>query len=240
MRGMKSLSSIIWIVLLVVIAAGQTEEQRKRLIELNQTIQSLDEKAQEIADQKKKHEAERQKILDSIAGDQFRQQYENPSGYLVMDMSDLPVVTLMVNAKPKPVRLQGLFISNQMEAQKFLKKKLASGIALVRCKDENCAWVYLYAKTDEPSLNAQLLDAGFATTLNTSAFPEARKSYIEAGEMSKIEAASPPPPSPAPSLPSETTSSSSQAGTEVQVKGYFRKDGTYVRPHTRSAPRRKP
>lgn len=26
----------------------------------------------------------------------------------------------------------------------------------------------------------------------------------------------------------------------VQVKGYYRKDGTYVKPHTRSAPRRKP
>jgi hypothetical protein len=25
----------------------------------------------------------------------------------------------------------------------------------------------------------------------------------------------------------------------VQVKGYYRKDGTYVRPHTRSAPRRR-
>lgn len=31
---------------------------------------------------------------------------------------------------------------------------------------------------------------------------------------------------------------SSRGGT-VQVKGYTRKDGTYVRPHTRSAPRRK-
>ena len=28
-------------------------------------------------------------------------------------------------------------------------------------------------------------------------------------------------------------------GGTVQVKGYTRKDGTYVRPHTRSAPRRK-
>lgn len=28
------------------------------------------------------------------------------------------------------------------------------------------------------------------------------------------------------------------SGTEVRVKGYYRKDGTYVHPHTRSAPRR--
>lgn len=32
---------------------------------------------------------------------------------------------------------------------------------------------------------------------------------------------------------------SSSAGKTVQVKGYTRKDGTYVKPHTRSAPRRK-
>ena len=36
---------------------------------------------------------------------------------------------------------------------------------------------------------------------------------------------------------SSKTSSNSSGGT-VQVKGYTRKDGTYVRPHTRSAPRR--
>jgi hypothetical protein len=32
---------------------------------------------------------------------------------------------------------------------------------------------------------------------------------------------------------------SSSSGGTVKVKGYTRKDGTYVRPHTRSAPRRK-
>lgn len=31
----------------------------------------------------------------------------------------------------------------------------------------------------------------------------------------------------------------SSSGGSVQVKGYTRKDGTYVRPHTRSAPRRR-
>ena len=29
----------------------------------------------------------------------------------------------------------------------------------------------------------------------------------------------------------------SSAGGRVQVKGYYRKNGTYVKPHTRSAPR---
>lgn len=32
---------------------------------------------------------------------------------------------------------------------------------------------------------------------------------------------------------------STHSGGKVHVKGYYRKDGTYVRPHTRSAPKRK-
>ena len=43
--------------------------------------------------------------------------------------------------------------------------------------------------------------------------------------------------SPRPSSPSYGSRSSS--GGSVQVKGYARKDGTYVKPHTRSAPRRR-
>ncbi len=37
------------------------------------------------------------------------------------------------------------------------------------------------------------------------------------------------------SAPARSTST----GGQVQVKGYYRKDGTYVRPHTRSAPKKK-
>lgn len=48
-----------------------------------------------------------------------------------------------------------------------------------------------------------------------------------------------------PSTPSTSSSQSSYSpparstGGSVQVKGYYRKDGTYVRPHTRSAPKRR-
>lgn len=37
---------------------------------------------------------------------------------------------------------------------------------------------------------------------------------------------------------SPSTSTPSTTGGPVQVRGYYRKDGTYVRPHTRRAPRR--
>jgi len=38
---------------------------------------------------------------------------------------------------------------------------------------------------------------------------------------------------------SSTYSPSSSSGSRVYVRGYTRKDGTYVRPHTRSSPRRR-
>ena len=43
-------------------------------------------------------------------------------------------------------------------------------------------------------------------------------------------------------VPSKKTNDyrpSSTSGGTVQVKGYYRKNGTYVRPHTRSSPRRR-
>ncbi|MCX2472774.1 hypothetical protein OQZ33_00380 [Pedobacter sp. MC2016-05] len=40
------------------------------------------------------------------------------------------------------------------------------------------------------------------------------------------------------STPRSTTKSTGSSGGTVHVKGYTRKDGTYVKPHTRSAPRR--
>lgn len=36
-----------------------------------------------------------------------------------------------------------------------------------------------------------------------------------------------------------STSNSSSYGGSVKVKGYYRKDGTYVKPHTRKSPKRK-
>ena len=38
--------------------------------------------------------------------------------------------------------------------------------------------------------------------------------------------------------PRSTTKSTGSSGGTVHVKGYTRKDGTYVKPHTRTAPRR--
>lgn len=46
-------------------------------------------------------------------------------------------------------------------------------------------------------------------------------------------------PAAAPERAPTSSYSSPYTGDRVQVRGYYRKDGTYVRPHTRSRPRRK-
>lgn len=60
-----------------------------------------------------------------------------------------------------------------------------------------------------------------------------KPNYTTYGSYSKTSSYSSPRPS------SSRYGSRSSSGGSVQVKGYTRKDGTYVRPHTRSAPRRR-
>lgn len=60
-----------------------------------------------------------------------------------------------------------------------------------------------------------------------------KPSYTMYGNYSKTSSYSTPRPL------SSSYSPRSSSGGSVQVKGYTRKDGTYVRPHTRSAPRRR-
>lgn len=60
-----------------------------------------------------------------------------------------------------------------------------------------------------------------------------KPNYTTYGIYSKTSSYSSPRPS------SSSYGSRSSSGGSVQVKGYTRKDGTYVKPHTRSAPRRR-
>lgn len=73
--------------------------------------------------------------------------------------------------------------------------------------------------------------------------PENRVAFASGAEAERAgyRAAKNCPNAPAPAetiAPAAGSAPSGSSGT-VQVKGYYRKDGTYVRPHTRSAPRRK-
>ena len=234
MQVNRIFATALWLLIFINCINAQTASQRKRLIELNTAIQDLDQKAQEISNQKKILEDERRQLLEALAKDQFQQQYENSDGYLVVSIDGNSDITLLVNGNPKWIHLYGIYISKRAEAQLFLKSKLVSGTAYVRCTNEACSWVYLYDKKDGKSLNAQLFEQGYATVVDSTALDESKHIYNR-DKTATASQDTTPEPSTEPSYTSKPT-----PGTEVHVRGYTRKDGTYVQPHTRSAPRRRP
>jgi hypothetical protein len=97
----------------------------------------------------------------------------------------------------------------------------------------------LYSSQDAGNPTLHIVPAGSAVYVNTK---KSRKNYYKIKYGSHTGWAYNP--SYTLSTTRATTSSSnyttpSSSGNTVQVNGYYRKDGTYVRPHTRSAPKRK-
>ena len=270
-----------------------TDQQRKKLSELNASIQELDKRLGEIRGQKKALEDERSRLLQAIARDEAELEFRNSRGYVVVRVDDAISVTLLMHGREKRFRLFNLAVlpANDASVVAFLKKELVAGTAYVRCQDSDCGWGYLYAQKEGPSLNARLVQAGLAfaqnkewtdAPLNPAAphrvldpmgnrmlkvyIVHGKDHYHRAGcsslEVRRVEvmlATAAPYYQPCPicrppvlgegnnsvatdepaSSPTGTPASpapSTSTGGEVHVKGYYRKDGTYVRPHTRSAP----
>lgn len=88
-----------------------------------------------------------------------------------------------------------------------------------------CGQVYLYGDKSGTSLNAELIKNGLASVADDAKYDVA--AYLPAKTQSGT---------PTTSDSTYTPSPSSSAGKDVHVRGYTRKDGTYVPPHTRSAP----
>lgn len=224
---------------------AQLETLQKRLGEINATINDLERKSEAIASQRSNLEAERAKLLTAIAREDAEQEFRSSPGYLVVGVSNELSVTLLMHGHEKNFRLFGLYVpSRHSEAVSFLKRELAGGRAYVRCEDPACNWGFLYVNRESVSLNRRMVEEGIATAQEGLSLEDRLKEPVQIS----------PPPSPAPT-PSGSTNittqpaasggstigtTKQQPGTEVHVKGYTRKDGTYVPPHTRSAPRRKP
>ncbi len=272
---------------------SSTEQQRKKLSELNAFIQEVDKRLEEIKGQKKALEDERSRLLQAIARDEAELEFRNSWGHVVVRVDDATSVTLLMHGREKKFRMFNLSVlpANDAGAVAFLKKELVGGTAYVRCQDSDCGWGYLYAQKEGPSLNARLVQAGLAfaqnkewtdAPLNPAAphrvedtianrmlkvyivhgkdhYHRAGCSSLEARRVEVMLATTAPYYQPCPvcrppvlgegnnnvatddpsSSPTGTTvspSPSALTGGEVHVKGYYRKDGTYVRPHTRSAP----
>lgn len=215
---------------------AEPQQQIKKLAELNLALDALDRQLNNINAQKKVLENERASVVAIIAREQNEGAFKSSPGYPVVRVTGEQSVDLLINGHVQAVYLAGVHVRlvYTEDAVKFLKRELLQGIAYVRCVNSVCTEAQLYSKKDGSSLNCQLIESGMAmrlqgsvldcsnsqiTTIRTEAENDADRSGTSTGTYSG--------------------SGKSTPGKEVQVKGYTRKDGTYVKPHTRSAPRRK-
>lgn len=131
-------------------------------------------------------------------------------------------VIVFLDGKQREASLAAIVIRpGQTEnAGSFLRHELPTGFGYARCTTLECDEIEIYPEGQTTSLNARMVEMGIADRLSGSSGLPQNSTATEIG--------------PLPSIPQKST-----PGTEVQVKGYYRKDGTYVRPHTRSAPRRR-
>jgi hypothetical protein len=221
------------------IAQSQTDTQRKRLVELNTALQDLEQKALDLNKQKKALEDERASLLKIIAKSEAEDEFNNSTGYTVDSVVAENSVRLLIHGNQKLVWLYGIFASDKRdETIAFLKKKLINGKAYIKCQDTGCSTVLLYAEKGQLSLNSQIIFEGLGRPVSDEALANIRSEFGTANGGQTVTTSNPSS-TPNYSSPSSGTSSSTP-GTDVNVKGYYRKDGTYVRPHTRSAPGRKP
>jgi hypothetical protein len=212
------------------------DSQQKRLMELNSSILHFDQKIAELTKQKQAVEVERLEILQKIAREQPEQSFKNSPPYVVVGVPSHSTVTLLLDGLKREVGLAGIHVkmASTDDALAFLKKKLEMGLVYIRCANAGCGEAYFYSNKEEPSLNAQLVNLSMAMPLDPATFD---MTTGDSEKAARSEVSTPNQPAGAASV---SESSRPTPGTDVHVKGYYRKDGTYVQPHTRSAPRRKP
>jgi hypothetical protein len=240
---MKKLFTLTLLLLLAISAQAQQptreslENKKKELSTLEPTITSNKNKIVEL-------EAEINRLKSVIASQEIKIEdlkneiavetdevafLESPAR-TILDVTSSKTFVIDYNGNRRYVTLHGVQIDSAKDAEilKVFKKKLIKKSVYIRCADMLCNQVYIYGTQTGDSLNAELVKNGLAI-INTDARYDVARLSSSGNTVS----------SPAAST-SSSPSSSTEPGRDVQVKGYYRKDGTYVRPHTRSAPKRKP
>ena len=213
------------------------EEKKKQLAELNASLAQKKKKAEEL-------QAQLDSLSKDLEGDEKRaQQLEGEVSYEEEEVAFLESPTSTVyevtgsktflidfRGTRRFVMLHGIDIDDSIDNQVFksFKKQYTKKALYVRCANDSCSQVYLYPSKGGSSLNAELVKNGFATATNEGKYDLAAFVPKSAPETSSG--------NPTYSGSSSASGTSSSAGKDVQVRGYYRKDGTYVRPHTRSAP----
>lgn len=215
----------------------QSDAQRKRLVELNRLLNELDQRIDQLKTDKQAAEDERRRLLVEIARDEAEREFKGGRSFVVVKIESDMTVRLLMHGVEQSFHLFGYYVplKNSERGIAFLKHELESGVAYVRCEDAECHWGYLYSNPDDVSINSKIVKEGIGFANSPTSLDEKQNTFPRRD------------PGPSPSASSQSPidagvrgTPKAIPGTEVQVKGYYRKDGTYVAPHTRSAPHRKP
>jgi hypothetical protein len=219
---MKALS-LIFLLSLGITAQQQPQSPDKSLIEIEASISAIQDLINHLT--LKKAELERNRIaLLQKSGTEAAQ------GSIVVRVSGERSVVLLTNGRQQEVYLSGVMIKlgRHDEAITFLSRALSNGVAFPRCDDPECFTVEIFADRNQTSsVNCQLVGSGIATLTQPNL---CLGNAVIANTPDK------------PLIKTDSVDGSAPAhapGTDVKVRGYYRKDGTYVRPHTRSAPGRR-
>lgn len=220
--------------------------EQKSVGDLNQQLKKL------LADIEEKKAKKAQLEASIPIEEELVAFYENPAG-TVVDVLDSEALLVKYEGRIRPIYLDGVFFDPERKNSTVLglRKRFKKKAIHLRCVDSECGRAYFYEDKKGRSLNAELVIAGLAFAAATARFDVAPL-YVEEGPNgsqrpravgSSVIVSEPGSGSSSSSngTTSRTSSSTSEPSSRsssgtVNVRGYTRKDGTYVPSHTRSAP----
>ncbi len=187
----------------------------------------LEAQLQTLSKQIEDEEKQSARLSGEIASESEEVAFLEAPPRTILDVSNASSFLIDFAGTKRFVILHGLSVDESKDTAitKVFRKRFIKKPIFVRCADAFCAFVYLYVDKNGSSLNMEMVKANLATAA-------AGARYDLASYSPQI--------NPSPTVTSTSSQSSassgSTAGKDVHVKGYTRKDGTYVPPHTRSAP----
>ena len=211
------------------------EVNKKKLADIQTTLTSnnkrmaeLESQAQSLAKEIESQEKAVQELEGLVAYQEDEVGFLESPANTIIEVTGSKSFLIDFNGTRRFVMLHGIDIEISRDDRIFksFKKQYTKKPIYVRCGNDSCSQVYLYISKSGTSLNAELVKSGLATATNEGKYDLVAFVPKSTPETSSGGSTYSGPPS----------TSSSSAGKDVQVKGYYRKDGTYVRPHTRSAP----
>ena len=196
---------------------GSLAESLRKNAETEAQLKALSEIQSRLQNSIKEQEEELSELREDIPIEEEELAFLDSPLRTIVAVSDSDTYLIDFGGARRSVKLHGIYIDplKRSELTQAFKKRLVKKSVYVRCADTDCNQVYLYGSKKGASLNAELVQAGFARAADDSKYDVA--SFIRGTTAT-------------------SSGSNTTPGTDVHVRGYYRKDGTYVRPHTRSAP----